>query len=108
MQESRTLTVGRQPLACLRAQHGSRVLPQGLQAQADVLLRGYGGYNTRCALRIVPEILPPGSRHPAELVTLWFGKPPAVAARQAECPQDSSMKWQTGVQDPTMRRCPTS
>ena len=42
--------------------------------QADILLRGYGGYNTRVALRIAGEVLPLNSPQPAELVTLWFGE----------------------------------
>ena len=43
-------------------------------AQADLTLRGFGGYNTRCALKIAPDIFPRDTARPAELVTLWFGK----------------------------------
>lgn len=45
--------------------------------QADVTLRGFGGYNTRCAVKIAPDIFPASVAKPADLVTLWFGKPRA-------------------------------
>eukprot|EP00271_Cylindrocystis_brebissonii_P006243 TRINITY_DN18942_c0_g1_i2.p1 TRINITY_DN18942_c0_g1~~TRINITY_DN18942_c0_g1_i2.p1 ORF type:complete len:366 (-),score=39.01 TRINITY_DN18942_c0_g1_i2:1045-2142(-) len=42
--------------------------------QADVVVRGYGGYNTRWALFLLDQIFPKGSsRRPPALVTIFFG-----------------------------------
>uniref|UniRef100_A0A0D6R2W6 SGNH hydrolase-type esterase domain-containing protein n=1 Tax=Araucaria cunninghamii TaxID=56994 RepID=A0A0D6R2W6_ARACU len=40
--------------------------------KADVVLRGYGGYNTRWALFLLDKIFPPPS-HPPSVVTVFFG-----------------------------------
>ena len=37
-------------------------------------MRGFGGYNTRCALRIADDFFPLHATSPADLVTLWFGQ----------------------------------
>uniref|UniRef100_A0A0D6QZP6 Uncharacterized protein n=1 Tax=Araucaria cunninghamii TaxID=56994 RepID=A0A0D6QZP6_ARACU len=41
--------------------------------KADVVLRGYGGYNTRWALFLLDKIFPPQSSHPPSVVTVFFG-----------------------------------
>lgn len=44
------------------------------QRTADVVLRGYSGYNTRWALRLLPRIFPCGAAHPTPaLVTVLLG-----------------------------------
>lgn len=45
----------------------------------DVLNRGYGGYNSRWVLRILPRILPDTlAQEPPQLLTLWLGANDAV------------------------------
>ena len=41
--------------------------------QADVVLRGYGGYNTRWALHILEDVFPPDVKPAPHLVTLFWG-----------------------------------
>eukprot|EP00250_Pteridium_aquilinum_P005207 c15339_g1_i1 orf=582-1289(-) len=41
--------------------------------KADVVLRGYSGYNTRWALFLLPKIFPQDSQEPPLLVTIFFG-----------------------------------
>ena len=41
--------------------------------QADVLLRGYGGYTSRWALFLLDAVLPKNVTPPPALVTIWFG-----------------------------------
>ncbi|KAK9815163.1 hypothetical protein WJX73_009257 [Symbiochloris irregularis] len=54
---------------------------------ADITLRGFGGYNTRCALHIADDIFPPSAPQPAELVTLWFGANDAAVPDRLGGPQ---------------------
>ncbi|KAH7352845.1 hypothetical protein KP509_19G066500 [Ceratopteris richardii] len=46
--------------------------------QADVVLRGYSGYNTRWALFLLAKNFPEKSTHPPYLVTVFFGANDAV------------------------------
>jgi lysophospholipase L1-like esterase len=48
-----------------------------LQSTADVVLRGYWGYNSRWAVQLLPHIFPSGSRAP-NLVTILLGSNDAV------------------------------
>lgn len=51
------------------------MLADAYQRKADVVNRGYSGYNTRWALQLLPRVFPeplPGGEPPA-LVTLFFG-----------------------------------
>ena len=50
--------------------------------RADVLNRGYSGYNTRWALELLPHVLPaaPAPATPPTLVTVFFG------ANDSACP----------------------
>lgn len=41
--------------------------------KADVVLRGYSGYNTRWALFLLNKIFPPGSEDAPALVSIFFG-----------------------------------
>jgi len=43
------------------------------QRTADIKLRGYSGYNTRWALRLLDEVFPSDQEHPPELVTVLLG-----------------------------------
>ncbi|KAK9894680.1 SGNH hydrolase [Cystobasidium minutum MCA 4210] len=44
------------------------------QRRVDIINRGYGGYNTEWALRILPYILPETSANkPLKAINLWFG-----------------------------------
>lgn len=46
--------------------------------KADVVLRGYSGYNSRWALFLLPKIFPQESLEPPLLVTIFFGANDAV------------------------------
>lgn len=48
------------------------MLADAYQRKADVINRGYSGYNTRWALQLLPRVFPAGAP-PPELVTLFFG-----------------------------------
>ncbi|KAL5725111.1 hypothetical protein ACHQM5_008291 [Ranunculus cassubicifolius] len=41
--------------------------------KADVLVRGYGGYNTRWALFLLHHLFPPSCEKPAVAATIFFG-----------------------------------
>ncbi|KAL4445884.1 hypothetical protein ABPG77_009083 [Micractinium sp. CCAP 211/92] len=52
-------------------------LADAYQRRADVINRGYSGYNSRWALQLLPKVFPapagPGSPPPPALATVWFG-----------------------------------
>jgi isoamyl acetate esterase len=41
--------------------------------QADVVLRGYSGYNTRWALHLLDKVFPDNDLPPPKLVVVFFG-----------------------------------
>lgn len=58
------------------------LLPTTHPHQADIINRGYSGYNTEWALSIAPEVLPPAaaSAPPLAAVVLFFGANDAALA----------------------------
>ncbi|KAK9840954.1 hypothetical protein WJX81_002383 [Elliptochloris bilobata] len=62
-------------------------LTSAYQRKADVVLRGYSGYNTRWARLLLLKVFPVSSLVPAKLVTVFFGAndaalPDRLGARQ--------------------------
>ena len=51
----------------------SAVTERAVCLQADVVLRGYSGYNTRWARLLLPKAFPTSPPVPAKLVTVFFG-----------------------------------
>ncbi|CAK8563038.1 unnamed protein product [Lathyrus sativus] len=60
-------------------------LADAYSRKADVLLRGYGGYNTRWALFLLNHIFPLGSSKPPVATTIFFGaNDAAIAGRTSD------------------------
>jgi hypothetical protein len=57
--------------------------PRVLGSQADIILRGYSGYNTRWALFLLDVLFPKCTREPPALVTIFFGANDAALADRA-------------------------
>jgi hypothetical protein len=53
--------------------------------QADVVLRGYSGYNTRWARFLLPKIFPLSASEPTRLVTVFFGANDAALPDRLGC-----------------------
>ncbi|KAJ0962496.1 hypothetical protein J5N97_027618 [Dioscorea zingiberensis] len=53
--------------------------------KADVLVRGYGGYNTRWVLFLLNRLFPPNCRTPPDAATIFFGaNDAAILGRTSE------------------------
>ncbi len=53
--------------------------------QADVVLRGYSGYNTRWARFLLPKVFPLSASEPTKLVTVFFGANDAALPDRLGC-----------------------
>jgi hypothetical protein len=54
------------------------------RAQADVLNRGFGGFNTKAAALAVPEMLDSLSKQQVALAIVWLGANDAAVPEGAE------------------------
>ncbi|PON35186.1 Lipase [Parasponia andersonii] len=60
-------------------------LANNYSRKADVLVRGYGGYNTRWAFFLLHHLFPLNSANPPAAVTIFFGaNDAAILGRQSE------------------------
>ena len=48
-------------------------LAEAYQRRADVVNRGYSGYNTNWALQLLDKVFPPAGCSGVRLATVWFG-----------------------------------
>ena len=71
-------------------------------AQADVIARGYSGYNTRWAAHILDKIFTRGQA-PPDLVTVFFGANDAALPGRLRCATAQSsayLLWQSHLTNP--------